>query len=214
MQVRESGIVGEQDILLLGGVDSDCTVVLNDLGVQVVWEAHEELRNVLPVVTELRGSMGEDISGRINDLVPRDNPFTMGIDSARWLCCAKNKLDLSKLFGFSLIMDDGILSCKNMVKINCPSCEEVCPLRVWELRLGIATGMGKTAVQGQGVWQVRVWCPILATWTKPCTCTAVSRVLAGFQPCLPNQISFLIYLLTTTTVRQTITMKQVSQFHC
>jgi hypothetical protein len=61
--------------------------------------------------------------------------------------------------------------------------------------LGFGMGTGKPTVQGQGVPRVWVWCPILATQTKPHTRTAVSRVPAGFQPHLPitYQIKFVYF---------------------
>ena len=61
-------------------------------------------------------------------------------------------------------------------------------------------GTGKPAVQGQGVLWVWVQCPIVATWTKPRTRTAVSQVPAGFQPHLPitYQIKFVYFFVRFT----------------
>ena len=64
--------------------------------------------------------MGKDIEHGLNGLVPCDEPLTMGIDHLVRSAGPKDNLQLPNVLGMSLIVDEAVLFCEDMVEVEGP----------------------------------------------------------------------------------------------
>ena len=77
--------------------------------------------------------MGEGIDSRSNSPIPGNGPVSAVFDQLGGFDRSEGDLKLTELLDLRIVMGGGELSTEDCVEIDSSPCDDVLPLRVWEL---------------------------------------------------------------------------------
>jgi hypothetical protein len=97
-EVGEGSVFSKEEILLLGHLESNSFVELNDSGMSRYREGGKKLFDKLPVCSQFGGTVGEDIDRGLTCGVASDDPFQVRLDGLGWRDWSRDNLEIPELF--------------------------------------------------------------------------------------------------------------------